>query len=483
VAYPRGASFADLLDWHLSVGTRPSGNPDRPGSRWGHKEFAYKVGKHERSIRNWRRGREHPTDLGSIEEALFGEQAAYRDWRFDLRAAYDRRQPIAEEREIRSLVPLNAISRPPRYLSNDDDHSLTVWLCHSPEDRNRAAYYADVLTKNGFRVLQRLATRSDALVGECIDKCHFFLILVSENSRDSDRVRHEVQFALQLQQTKRSKNPRKQNYFPKSELDDIKSIKIWCTREKHEIDEDHCFSIEGGIGKINYRVHSKFFILTVLGRAIGGAFFTYDHDSQLMLGNYIVIDKNWRGGDGLGSKDFLIKRFLSEIQLFLAALFPKCLGWVFEVEAFDNAIPPEKKFPKPLTKSDRRKYKRILWYEGATTGAAMGCRFFKLAPNGPPLEIISPCLDATITPEKWEKREEHYWLMWYKLPGAPDSGLSSAALWKLAVKSVYIDITAKSLVEQADTAIAGRYWRYSRDMIERQISEEHPNISIGAYFS
>src|SRR4051812_46516111 len=88
-AYPHGASFAKLLDWHLDFGTRPTGTPDQPGERWSNPEFAEVLGVNERSVRNWRNDREQPIYIGSIERTLFGKNTVYRDWRFDLRNAYD----------------------------------------------------------------------------------------------------------------------------------------------------------------------------------------------------------------------------------------------------------------------------------------------------------------------------------------------------------------------------------------------------------
>jgi tetratricopeptide (TPR) repeat protein len=94
--YPHAAGFAKLLDWHLDFGTRPNGDPERPGPRWGNVEFADAVGTGERSVRNWRAGRVLPSELGSVEFVLFGRNQAYNAWRFDLRAAYDGQRPAAE---------------------------------------------------------------------------------------------------------------------------------------------------------------------------------------------------------------------------------------------------------------------------------------------------------------------------------------------------------------------------------------------------
>ena len=88
-SYPTGGSFAQLLDWHLKFGTRPGGNPDRPGLRWNNEGFAGAVGVSERTVRNWRTGRNPPVDLASIERELFGNSVAFNQWRGHLRLAYD----------------------------------------------------------------------------------------------------------------------------------------------------------------------------------------------------------------------------------------------------------------------------------------------------------------------------------------------------------------------------------------------------------
>ncbi|WP_158812690.1 tetratricopeptide repeat protein [Methylocapsa sp. S129] len=82
-------SFAELLDSYLSQGARPSGRPGKPGKAWTSKEFAAQCGGlTDRTVRNWRRGRTAPPELGSIERELFGDNSAYDDWRQELREAY-----------------------------------------------------------------------------------------------------------------------------------------------------------------------------------------------------------------------------------------------------------------------------------------------------------------------------------------------------------------------------------------------------------
>jgi hypothetical protein len=123
--YPDQAGFAKLLDWHLDFGTRPTGSPGRPGKRWDNVEFAEAVGVlAEKSVRNWRSGRVRPDNLGSIEYVLFGQNNAYKDWRFDLRAAYERHQPPVQDGEI----PLP----PPDFLGRDADIAAVLDALLSP---------------------------------------------------------------------------------------------------------------------------------------------------------------------------------------------------------------------------------------------------------------------------------------------------------------------------------------------------------------
>jgi tetratricopeptide (TPR) repeat protein len=83
--------FAQLLAWHLDRGTRPEGKPDRPGRSWGDAMFAHDIGgMNERSVRNWRTGSTTPTDIGSLEVTLFGDNEAYEPWREEFRAAWSR---------------------------------------------------------------------------------------------------------------------------------------------------------------------------------------------------------------------------------------------------------------------------------------------------------------------------------------------------------------------------------------------------------
>jgi formylglycine-generating enzyme required for sulfatase activity len=84
------SDFKDILDWHLTRGTRAKGSPDAPGKQWTNDDFAHALGTHERTVRNWRRGTNVPTVsmANAIERELFGENPAYADWRTEVRQAH-----------------------------------------------------------------------------------------------------------------------------------------------------------------------------------------------------------------------------------------------------------------------------------------------------------------------------------------------------------------------------------------------------------
>ena len=81
-------SFARLLDWHLTRGTRPTGDPAAPGRQWTNKDLASRLGNDERTIRNWRTCRNVPPEIVSIERELFGDNPGYAAWRAELREAH-----------------------------------------------------------------------------------------------------------------------------------------------------------------------------------------------------------------------------------------------------------------------------------------------------------------------------------------------------------------------------------------------------------
>jgi TolB-like protein len=87
---PAGLSFGELLDWHLSRGTRPPGS-DRQGEPWKKAAFAEDAGVSDKQVRNWVANNSFPTDTITIERILFGRDQKHRvTWRIGLRDALKR---------------------------------------------------------------------------------------------------------------------------------------------------------------------------------------------------------------------------------------------------------------------------------------------------------------------------------------------------------------------------------------------------------
>jgi hypothetical protein len=96
--YPRGGSFGTILQWHLyENGTRPDGQPDQTGKRWGPPptEFSGKLpvprgkgGREDRAVNYWLKDEHFPRSSNGIEQVLFNDNPAYEEWRLDLRAAH-----------------------------------------------------------------------------------------------------------------------------------------------------------------------------------------------------------------------------------------------------------------------------------------------------------------------------------------------------------------------------------------------------------
>ncbi len=103
-----GWNFAQLLNWHLTRGTRPKGTLDMPGDQWTNANFGAAVGAHERTVRNWRRGENVPVVITAIEQKLFGDNPVYAGWRTELREAHrlaQARQDIEERPTKSTAIP------------------------------------------------------------------------------------------------------------------------------------------------------------------------------------------------------------------------------------------------------------------------------------------------------------------------------------------------------------------------------------------
>jgi hypothetical protein len=226
---------------------------------------------------------------------------------------------------------------------------------------------------------------------------------------------------------------------------------------------------------ITYRLDSRWFILTLANQAIGLGFSTFDHASRLLYGNYIAVQRCWRGGD-------VARAFGREILKVSECLFPDYVGTVFEVEPFDRVrvrkIIDDLKLDKTEfsdeARTEVRKFLRVCLYQG------LGCLFFLDKDLGEPLIATSPSLDPR-RQRDWEDLQMDWWIMWYNRPGTPLDIGGAKTLWSKAIRCIYIEILAKSLVETAPE-IGADYWRYANTLIDHTlIRSQDKQITFGKF--
>lgn len=118
--YPQGATFGELLDWHLVVGgTNPKSTPAERSDPWVKRNFAELVhsglpateeeNNPERKLWNWRYGVHLPREgriTQNIFDALFGDNQELADWKRDLE------QALEAERETKALRPARGYDVP-----------------------------------------------------------------------------------------------------------------------------------------------------------------------------------------------------------------------------------------------------------------------------------------------------------------------------------------------------------------------------------
>ncbi|MGF6306556.1 GNAT superfamily N-acetyltransferase [Bradyrhizobium sp. i1.8.4] len=250
--------------------------------------------------------------------------------------------------------------------------------------------------------------------------------------------------------------------FPPSERDNSDDIVRWLLSD--DIGEQRQFSV--GAQKLSYRLDSRCFILRAAERAIGLGFFTYDHASELIYCNYIGVAKAWRGGG-------LAREFYRETIEMLDALFPRNIGMVLEVEPYDRdrletiIADLERTGARRLAADQQAEIRRLLrvsWYD------KLDYRFFRDARRMQPLDCRSPCLDPSLLPSAWAGAEENYWLAWQARTGAPSAEGSAGDLWQKAVAAIYVEILAKSLVED-DPNGRRDYWDYATALVAQTLQQ------------
>lgn len=134
-------TFAQLLAFHLTRGTRPNVSDRSLGQAWSDIEFADQVGADPRSLRNWLKGTTVPVDMQKIESALFGflrpgSIDPHLAWRLELRKAH---RAVALGRKSR--VPESVESR---YLAEESHRKALADFTQAIEHKPNlaSAYYS-----------------------------------------------------------------------------------------------------------------------------------------------------------------------------------------------------------------------------------------------------------------------------------------------------------------------------------------------------
>ncbi len=225
---------------------------------------------------------------------------------------------------------------------------------------------------------------------------------------------------------------------------------------------------------LEYSLDSRLYIMTLAGRSIGLAFITYDARSDLIYGNYIEVERSWRSGN-------LATALFKTIVENVSHPFPKYRGITFEVEKFDrdnvnNALNSFDPVTRTLAAEDHitdlRKALRIIWYQ------SIHCHFFVNPQTKQLLQARSPCLAPDA--ENWAGQEDDYWIMWYPKPSEPLDLPNASNLWEEVVRTIYIEILAKSLIE-AYPEYATEYWEYADAIVSKTIAENR-DATYGNYF-
>ena len=98
-------SFGTILAWHIGQGTRPSPSAKVWQRRsWKQEDFAQAVSVTARALYDWLNDIRLPNSLERIEQALFGENANYEQYRMELRAAYDKAKKQNKNRNDDSRI-------------------------------------------------------------------------------------------------------------------------------------------------------------------------------------------------------------------------------------------------------------------------------------------------------------------------------------------------------------------------------------------
>jgi hypothetical protein len=117
--------------------------------------------------------------------------------------------PLNKERLlVKVIAPLEAEVR----FVKSAQKQISTFISHSSENNDEAQYYEALLTDAGFTVFQyshglHFGEHIQSVVGEKIRKCHFFILVVSDYSLNSEWVQRELGLAVSLQKQKRNYRP------------------------------------------------------------------------------------------------------------------------------------------------------------------------------------------------------------------------------------------------------------------------------------
>jgi len=200
----------------------------------------------------------------------------------------------------------------------------------------------------------------------------------------------------------------------------------------------------------------------------------------MVYANYIAVHESWRSGD-------IARAFARKLEEILREIFEEYRGTVFEVEKFDkkrveeisNYLKSQQKetreFYSTEDRNEIRKFLRISWYQ------TIGCKIFLHRGKKEPLVCRSPCLDPDLPVENWGNEEEEYWLMWYNKQDDFQDFSRDEELWNDAVRCVYIEILAKSLVESFPN-VAEQYWKHANAAVDRTLhATDGQEICLGRF--
>lgn len=98
-----------------------------------------------------------------------------------------------------------------RFVKNTQKH-ISTFISHSSENNDEAQYYEALLTGAGFSVFQyshglHFGEHIQSVLSEKIRKCHFFILVVSDYSLNSEWVQRELGLAVSLQRLNRNYRP------------------------------------------------------------------------------------------------------------------------------------------------------------------------------------------------------------------------------------------------------------------------------------